>query len=150
MPSFLPCLFAVWCDYYVAQHSRRGVHHFHRAGKALVQRRRIHNTANSALSVASNFKADGLKYCTVLTYFNSLSFLPSPSNHTSVIILLFYLLMELKQPRAEALMLDEMHLPWSAECVKQHGGVLKVRSVFLLVTCAVNLTSMARNVWADR
>lgn len=58
--------------------------------------------------------------------------------------------MELKQPRAEALMLDEMHLPWSAECVKQHGGVLKVRSVFLLVTCAVNLTSTARNVWADR
>lgn len=39
--------------------------------------------------------------------------------------------MESKQLRAAALMLDETHLPWSAECVKRHGGALKVRSVFL-------------------
>lgn len=150
MPSFLHCRFAGWCDFCAAQCSGRRVHCSHRVGKALIQHRRIHNTANSAPSAASNFKADGLKYCSVLMHFNSLSFLPSPSNHTSVIILPFYLLMESEQLRAAALMLDETHLPWSTVCVKQHGEALKVRLVFLKSTCAANLTSSARNVWVDR
>lgn len=47
----------------------------------------------------------------VLTHFNPLPSLPSPSNHPSAMILPFYLLMKSKQRRAAALMLDETRLP---------------------------------------